>query len=164
VNSPGGPVNGVELNYQQPFTFLPGVLHNLGMLLNYTYVESKIKYTTGSGTFVTNQLLGLSKNTAGLTLYYEDTKWSVRVSGAYRSRYLTQIPGQEVGTDADGFDATFNLDASAQYNVTSHFRITLEGVNLTDQYENEFNDTSRNLPYYYHHTGRQILLGARYQY
>jgi iron complex outermembrane recepter protein len=164
VNSPGGPVNGVELNYQQPFSFLPGVLHNLGMLLNYTYVDSKIKYTTGPGTFVTNQLLGLSKDTAGLTLYYEDTKWSVRVSGAYRSRYLTQIPGQEVGTDADGFDATFNLDASAQYNLTSHFRITLEGVNLTDQYENEFDDTSRNLPYYYHHTGRQILLGARYQY
>src|SRR6185503_17868780 len=164
VNSPGGPVNGVELNYQQPFTFLPGVLHNLGMLLNYTYVDSKIKYTTGPGTFVTNQLLGLSKDTAGLTLYSEDTKWSVRVSGAYRSRYLTQIPGQEVGTDADGFDATFNLDASAQHNVTSHFRITLEGGNLTDQYENEFNDTSRNLPYYYHHTGRQILLGARYQY
>ncbi|HEY6922989.1 MAG TPA: TonB-dependent receptor [Steroidobacteraceae bacterium] len=164
VNSPGGPVNGVELNYQQPFTFLPGLLHNLGMLLNYTYVESKIKYTTGPGTFVTNQLLGLSKHTAGLTLYYEDPRWSVRVSGAYRSRYLTQIPGQEVGTDADGFDATFNLDASAQYNVTSHFRITLEGVNLTDQYENEFDDTSRNLPYYYHHTGRQILLGARYQY
>ena len=164
VNSPGGPVNGVELNYQQPFTFLPGVLRNLGMLLNYTYVESKIKYTTGPSTFVTNQLLGLSKDTAGLTLYYEDTKWSVRVSGAYRSRYLTQIPGQETGTDADGFDATFNLDASAQYNVTSHFRITLEGVNLTDQFENEFDDTSRNLPYYYHHTGRQILLGARYQY
>jgi len=164
VNSPGGPVNGIELNYQQPFTFLPGVLHNLGMLLNYTYVESKIKYTTGAGAFVTNQLLGLSKNTAGATLYYEDSNWSVRVSGAYRSRYLTQIPGQEVGTDADGFNATFNLDASAQYNLTSHFRITLEGVNLTDQYENEFNDTSRNLPYYYHHTGRQILLGARYQY
>lgn len=164
VNSPGGPVNGVELNYQQPFTFLPGVLHNLGMLLNYTYVDSKIKYTTGPGTFVTNQLLGLSKDTAGLTLYYEDTNWSVRVSGAYRSRYLTQIPGQEVGTDADGFNATFNLDASAQYNVTSHLRITLEGVNLTDQYENEFDDTGRNLPYYYHHTGRQILLGARYQY
>jgi len=164
VNSPGGPVNGVELNYQQPFTFLPGLLHNLGMLLNYTYVESKIKYSTGPGTYVTNQLLGLSKDTAGATLYYEDKKWSVRVSGAYRSRYLTQIPGQEVGTDADGYDATFNLDASAQYNLTEHFRITLEGVNLTDQYENEFDDTGRNLPYYYHHTGRQILLGARYQY
>jgi TonB-dependent receptor len=164
VNSPGGQVNGVELNYQQPLSFLPGLLHNLGVLVNYTFVDSKVRYQTSPTTYVTNELTLLSKNTAGAALYYEDPKWSIRVSGAYRSRYLTQVPGQEVGTSADGYDATFNLDASAQYNVTSHFRVTLEGVNLTDQYENEFDDTARNLMYYYHHTGRQILLGARYQY
>jgi TonB-dependent receptor len=164
VNSPGGQVNGVELNYQQPLRFLPGFLRNLGVLVNYTYVDSKVKYATGPNTYVINELTLLSKNTAAAAIYYEDTKWSIRVSGAYRSRYLTAVPGTEVGTDADGFNATFNLDASLQYNVTRSFRVTLEGVNLTDQYENEFNDTSRNLVYYYHHTGRQILLGARYQY
>jgi iron complex outermembrane receptor protein len=163
VNSPGGVVNGVELNYQQPLRFLPGLLRNTGVLLNYTYVESKVKYLTGPNTYVTNELTGLSKDTAGAVLYYEDPKWSVRVSGAYRSRYLSMVPGQEVGTSADGYDATFNLDASLQYNITSHFRVSVEGVNLTDQYENEFNDTTRNLVYYYHHTGRQILLGVRYQ-
>ncbi|HEY6456545.1 MAG TPA: TonB-dependent receptor [Steroidobacteraceae bacterium] len=164
VNSPGGEVNGVEFNYQQPFRFLPGPLSNTGVLLNFTYVESEVEYLTSPTTFVLNELTGLSKDTAGAVLYYEDSKWSVRVSGAYRSRYLTQVPGQEVGTSADGFDATFNLDASLQYNVTSHFRVTLEGTNLTDQFESEFDDTSRDLPYYYHHTGRQILFGARYQY
>jgi iron complex outermembrane receptor protein len=164
VNSPGGKVNGVEVNYQQQFRFLPGLLRNLGVLMNYTYVTSKVRYLTGTNTYVTNQLTGLSKDTAGATLYYEDPKWSIRVSGAYRSSYLTQVPGQEVGTSADGFDATFNLDASVQYNLTSHFRVSLEGVNLTDQYENEFNDTSRNLVTYYHNTGRQILAGVRYQY
>ncbi len=164
VNSPGGEVNGVEFDYQQPMRFLPGMLRNTGVLLNYTFVESKVKYLTGPNTFVTNELTGLSKNTAGAVLYYEDPKWSIRVSGAYRSRYLTMVPGQEVGTSADGYDATFNLDASLQYNINSHFRVSLEGVNLTDQYENEFNDTSRDLVYYYHHTGREILFGARYQY
>jgi iron complex outermembrane recepter protein len=164
VNSPGGEVNGVELNYQQPLRFLPGLFGNLGVLVNYTYVTSNVRYQTGTNTFVTNELLGLSKNTAGMALYYEDSRWSVRVSGAYRSRYLTQVPGQEVGTDADGFNSTFNLDASVQYNLSPHIRLTLEGVNLTDQYESEFDDTSRNLMYYYHHTGRQVLLGGRYQF
>jgi len=164
VNSPGGDVKGVEFNYQQPFRFLPSFLSNTGLLLNYTYVESKVRYLTGPNTFVSNQLTGLSRNTAGAVLYYEDKTWSGRVSGAYRSRYLTQVPGAEVGTSADGFNATFNLDASIQYNINSHFRVSVEGANLTDQYESEFNDTSKNLPYYYHHTGRQILLGARYQY
>ena len=163
VNSPGGEVNGVEFNYQQPLRFLPWLLRNTGVLLNYTYVESKVRYLTGPNTYVTNQLTGLSKDTAGAVLYYEDPKWSMRVSGAYRSRYLTMVPGQETGTSADGYDATFNLDASLQYNITSHFRVSVEGVNLTDQYENEFNDTARDLVYYYHHTGRQILLGVRYQ-
>jgi len=134
------------------------------VLLNFTYVESQVKYLTAPNTYVTNELTGLSKDTAGAVLYYEDPKWSFRISGAYRSRYLTQVPGQEVGTSADGFDATFNLDASLQYNINAHFRVTLEGTNLTDQYENEFDDTSRDLVYYYHHTGREILFGARYQY
>jgi len=164
VNSPGGTVNGVEFNYQQQFGFLPSFLHNTGIQLNYTYVESKVRYLTGPGTYVTGQLTGLSKDTAGAVLYYEDSKWSMRLSGAYRSRYLTQVPGQEVGTNADGFDSTFNLDASLQYNINEHFRVTLEGVNLTNQYENEFDDTGRNLPYYYHQQGREVLVGARYQY
>jgi outer membrane receptor protein involved in Fe transport len=113
---------------------------------------------------VKNQLLGLSRYSANATLYYEDDKWSVRLSGSYRTKYLTRVPGQETGTNADGFDATFNLDASAQYTVTPNLKLTLEGVNLTDQYENEFNDTVRDMPYYYHHTGAEMLFGVRYQY
>jgi iron complex outermembrane recepter protein len=164
VNSPGGEVNGVELNYEQPFRFLPGILRNFGVQMNYTYVTSTVEYQTGKTTFVSGELTGLSKNTGDLTLYYEDPRWSFRIEGNYRSAYLIRVPGQETGTDADGYDATFNLDASLQYNVTKHFRMMLEGNNLTDQYENEFDDTSRDLMYYDHHTGRQILFGVRYQY
>jgi iron complex outermembrane recepter protein len=164
VNSPGGKVNGVELNYQQPLRFLPSFLRNLGVLMNYTYVTSKVRYLIGPNTYVTNELTGLSKDTADVTLYYEDAKWSVRASGAYRSSYLIQVPGSEPGTDADGYDATFNVDASIQYNLTKQFRLTLEGVNLTNQRENEFDDTGRDMMYYYHQQGRQILFGVRYQY
>jgi TonB-dependent receptor len=165
LNTSGGQVNGLELNYQQPFTFLPGLLKHTGVLANFTYVTSSVLYPTAtSGVFVSNQLLGLSKYAANATIYYEDEHWSARVSGAFRTPYLIRVPGQETGTDADGFDRTFNLDASVQYTVNSHLKLTIEGVNLTDQYESEFNDTVRDLPYYYHHTGREILFGARYQY
>jgi iron complex outermembrane receptor protein len=163
-NTPGGTVNGFEINYQQPFTMLPGLLSHTGTLLNLTWVDSRVLYPNGSGGFVPDQLLGLSRYSANATLYYEDDKWSARISGAYRSRYLMQVPGKETGTDADGFDQTFNLDASVQYTVNPHLKFTLEGINLTDQYENEFNDTSRDLSYYYHHTGREILAGVRYSY
>jgi iron complex outermembrane recepter protein len=164
VNSPGGEVDGVELNYQQPFRFLPGFWRNFGVLMNYTYVTSTVEYQTGPKTFVTGELTGLSKNTADATLYYEDSKWSIRASGAYRSAYLINVPGQEPGTDADGYDATLYVDASIQYNLTKQFRIMLEGTNLTNQYENEFDDTARDLMYYYHEQGRQFLFGVRYQF
>jgi TonB-dependent receptor len=164
TNTSGGSVNGAEVNYQQPFSFLPGALSHTGVLLNGTYVDSDVKYPASGGTFVTNQLLGLSRWAANATLYYEDDKWMARVSGAYRTKYLMQVPGKETGTNADGFDATFNLDASLQYTVNRNFKLTLEGINLTDQYENEFDDTGKDLPYYYHHTGREILFGVRYTY
>lgn len=163
TNTSGGQINGLELNVQKPFTFLPGILRHTGALANFTYVTSSVLYPNGA-TFVTNQLLGLSKYAANATLYYEDEHWSARVSGAFRTKYLIRVPGQEVGTDADGFDRTFNLDASVQYTVNSHIKLSVEGVNLTDQYESEFDDTARDLPYYYHHTGREILFGVRYQY
>jgi TonB-dependent receptor len=163
TNTSGGYVNGLEVNYQQPFTFLPGLLTHTGLLANVTVVDSKVNYPSGSA-FVSNQLLGLSRISHNVTLYYEDDKWSLRVSEAYRSRYLTRVPGQETGTDADGFNATTNVDASLQYTVNQHFKLTFEGVNLTDQYESEFNDTSKNMPYYYHHTGREFLFGVRFTY
>ena len=81
VNTEGGPLKGFEINYQQPFKFLPGVWSNLGVLLNYTYVESKIDYVTsatGATPPITNDLINLSPNAWNATLYYEDGGFSVR--------------------------------------------------------------------------------------
>src|SRR4029079_937794 len=92
VNTPGGPLEGFEINYQQPFRFLPGAWSNLGALLNYTYVDSEIDYitsATGATPPVTNNLVNLSKNAWNATLYYEGGGFSVRTSASYRDRYLT---------------------------------------------------------------------------
>lgn len=44
LNTPGGTLKGLEINYQQAFTFLPGLLRHTGARLNYTYVDSRIDY------------------------------------------------------------------------------------------------------------------------
>ena len=164
TNTAGGWVEGAEFNYQQPFTFLPGLLKHTGLLANFTLTDSNLAYPNGASGFVFNQLLGLSKYAANGTFYYEDDRWSARISAAFRSRYLTRVPGQETGTDADGFDATFNLDASVQYTINKHFKATVDALNLTNQFENEFDDTQRDLSYYYHQTGREVLFGLRFDY
>ncbi|WP_394761234.1 TonB-dependent receptor [Phenylobacterium sp.] len=164
VNTPGGPVDGFEINYQQAFTALPGLLAHTGVLLNYTHVKSSIDYVNGAGVVVaTNDLTGLSRSSYNATVYYEDDRISTRVSAAHRSKYLTRVPGQEAGTDVDGTNGTFNLDASFQYTWNQHLKFTLEGINLTDQFQDQFNDSSNRVSFY-HHTGREFLLGFRYSY
>jgi TonB-dependent receptor len=164
VNTSGGPLKGLEVNYQQTFSFLPGLLAHTGALLNFTYVTSSIDYINGAGAIVANdQLTGLSKRSYNATLYYEDDRLSARVSAAYRSKYLTRVPGQEAGTDVDGTNSTFNLDVSAQYTWSEHLKFTFEGINLTDEFQDQYNDSSDRVSFY-HHTGREFLVGVRYTY
>ena len=161
-NTPGGPVKGFEVNYQQPLRFLPGFLHNTGLLLNYTGVKSKIKYLNSAGAVVTvDDLTNLSRRSANGTIYYEDKFLSARVSAAYRSKYKTGIPASEAGNDVQGTNGTLNIDASIQLTINDHFKVTLEGINLTDEYQDQYVD-SRDMLSVYHHTGREVLAGVRY--
>jgi TonB-dependent receptor len=162
-NSPGGILRGVEVNLQQPFKFLPGFLGNFGVLLNYTHVTSSIKYLNSSGAVaVVADLTGLSRNSANATLYYEDKVVSARVSAAYRSKYLSDAVGTQ-GIDSQGYNSTLNIDASVQLTLTKQVKLTFEGINLTDQFQDQYND-SRNLLSVYHHTGREFLAGFRFNY
>jgi TonB-dependent receptor len=159
ANGPGGDLKGFEIGYQQPFAFLPGFWSNFGMQLNYTGVDSKITYDQG----VREDLVGLSRSAFNATLYYEVERFGARVSAAYRDEYLTQVPGRN-GNDVEGTADVMQIDASARYSVTDSLTVTLEGINLTDEFEDQWVDSVGDRLSYYHHTGRSILLGARYQF
>ncbi|MEQ1513555.1 MAG: TonB-dependent receptor [Lysobacteraceae bacterium] len=163
VNTTGGPLQGFEINYQQPFSFLPGVWSGFGLLLNYTHVESEIDYAISptSSLFVTADLVNLSPDAYNATLYYENKRFSARVSGSYRDRYLQTVPGRN-GNNFEGKNETFNVDANLTYNVNDKLTLTLEGINLTDEYNDQFVDTVGDRASVYHHTGRQYFVGARY--
>lgn len=167
VNTEGGPLKGFEISYQQPFRFLPGPLANLGVQMNYTHVESEIDYCNDAlcATFVTNDLINLSPESYNATLYYEDDKFSARVSAAVRDAYLQNVPGRN-GNNIEGKTETFNLDASASYKVTDQVELTFEGLNLTDEFNHQFvgDGADRESTSVYHHTGRQVFVGARFKY
>ena len=161
VNSKGGLLRGLEVNVQQPLSFLPGFLSNFGVLANYTYVSSDIEYLTSANgaTTVKAPLLGLSKHAANGTLYFETKKFSIRGSVAYRSKYLTAVPGTE-GNSYNGTNATTNIDAQVSYNITDKFKVSLEMINLTDELNDQFVDATNRLNVLTH-SGRQFVLGAR---
>jgi iron complex outermembrane receptor protein len=180
-NTPGGDLDGFEISYQQPFTFLPGFWSNFGTQINYTSVDAEIQYvnsvnTTGTPEIIvvaTDSLTGLSESSYNLTLYYEDDSLSARVSGAYRDDYLTTIPGRNgvddangvrlpTGNDVEGTKETMNIDMSVTYSLTDSLKLTFEGLNLTEEVDDQYIDSTADRLSYYHHTGRQYLLGLRY--
>jgi TonB-dependent receptor len=168
-NSPGGDLDGFELSYQQPFTFLPGIWSNLGVIANYTYVDANIDYlgVVGGVTSVVRpneSLVNLSENTSNLTVYYEDEKLSARVSVADRNDYLTNVPGRN-GTFVERTAGTTNIDFSLGYRFNDRLKVTFEALNLTDESENQRLDVTElpsDVVSYFHETGRQYFLGLRY--
>ncbi|UDF05003.1 TonB-dependent receptor [Asticcacaulis sp. AND118] len=164
-NSPGGELKGFEVNAQQQLDFLPGFWAHFGVLANYTYVDSSIDYltSTAANAAVVNQtLIGLSKNAANFTLYYETEKFSVRGSVAYREGYLTAVPAAD-GNSVAGTNETTNFDMQASYNLTPRLKLSLEGINLTDAFNDQYVDASNRLNVR-SHTGRQFFLSARYSF
>ncbi|MEE2689946.1 MAG: TonB-dependent receptor [Pseudomonadota bacterium] len=159
VNGEGGKLHGFEVQYQQPFVFLPGFLSNTGFTGNYTYVDSEVNYGTQDSPNL-NQLTGLSQHAFNATVYYEDDRLSARVATSYRSPYLTTYPGRN-GNDEEGKNKVFSVDASVSYAITDRLKLTLEGVNLTDAFNYQYVDTSNRVSVY-HHTGRELLFGVRW--
>lgn len=165
INTQGGSLKGVEFNVLQPFDFLPGFLKYTGFTGNFTFVESQIDYVTSptNPDPIRADLINLSPRSWNATLYYDDKKLSARVSGAYRSRFLTRVPGQN-GNDVEGRNSTLNVDAQVSYRINKHFELTLEGVNLTDQFIDQFISSQRNSVVVFNHTGREILFGGRFRF
>ncbi|NIJ35239.1 TonB-dependent receptor [Sphingomonas oligoaromativorans] len=166
-NTPGGPLKGVELNAQVPLTFLPGVFRNFGVLANYTHVISKIQYILASVNGVptvttTADLVGLSKNTASATLYYEDKKFSIRGTANYRDGFIRGIPASP-GSDLQGNSSTIYVDASMSYDINDRLKVIVEGQNLTDEQNRLYTDSVRNDTLFQTRVGRTITFGVNFR-
>jgi TonB-dependent receptor len=163
-NTEGGPIEGFEISVQMPFFFLPGWMSNFGAVANYTHVESEIDYFANStGTLiVTDSLTGLSDESWNATLYYEDDRLSARISGAYRSDYLTTVPGRNSNA-TESTAETFNLDFASSYLIGERVRLTFEALNLTDEVSDQYLSPDDRLSFY-HHYGRTFAAGIRFTY
>ena len=165
INTPGGKLKGFEVNFQQPFNFLPAWGKNFGVLLNYTKVTSKITYLVSptSNSVIVDDLINMSPTSTNGTLYYDDGKFSARVSMSKRSGFLTRVPGQN-NNDVEGKNGSTNVDLSISYKLTPQLDLTFEGVNLTNEANDQFISRARNSSVVYHVTGREYLIGARYKF
>ncbi|WP_068546029.1 TonB-dependent receptor [Thalassotalea crassostreae] len=130
VDGGEGNIEGIEITYQQAFTFLPGFLANTGGSFNYTYTDSEtesldLQFDTPL------PMEGLSENTVNATLYYEVKNFSARIAYTYRDEFLfsgTNSSGNSIWLDASTYvDVQFNY----KLNKSVSFGLTLN--NLTSQ-------------------------------
>ena len=133
-------VKGVELAYQQQFTFLPSPADGLGFQGSYTYIDAdklagqaNPALAAAAGTpNVTLDFPGISRHNINAALFYEKYGVSARVSYSWRSAYLVvsqdvNFPSQPVFSGDAG-----SVDASIFYAVTPWAKIGLEGKNITN--------------------------------
>lgn len=154
-NGQGGTVKGLELTYQQPFTFLPGVFSGLGVTANYTYADSDVTTTSG----VKTSLQGQSKNSYNIVGYFENDLFNIRLAWGWRDKFVKELrQGREVFWRAFG-----QLDLSAKYNVNEQTAITFEAINLTDSNALQFDELeSRGIEYV--NVGTTYRLGASFNF
>jgi len=165
VNGPGGPLTGYEVSYQQPFTFLPGLLQYFGFIGSYTHVASKMDYVDKNGNVLaTASLTNLSPSSSSATLYFEKDAFHARVSVAKRAGYLTTATNDANLNYQNGTAGTTNVDAQVSYQINEHFKVTLDMLNLTNQADDQWVDATDNRDSYYHQTGRQYNLGVNYKF
>lgn len=150
INGDTAKIRGFEFSYSQAFDFLPAPFDGLLAQFNYTYTDAKGRVAT-DGDLGDLRRVGLpsaAKHTFNAVLGYEKGPLSLRVAGAYRSKYLDELNDE---ADQDRYVAShFQLDLSAKYKVTENVQLFGEWVNVTDEpyfaYQN-FGGSRRLLQY-----------------
>jgi len=160
VNGGNAKVYGVEAAYNQVFTFLPAPFDGFGLQASYTHTSVKANYTAGSRP-IRDELIGLSKNSANVTGFYEQGPLSVRLSYVWRDRYLS---GTGSTTQAPTYTAPFgSLDGNISVKANDAVTFSLEGINLSGAHLYTYNDSPVRFGEI-NYWGRTVLFGVRAQF
>lgn len=179
INQDEATIKGFEVAYQQFYDGLPGILGNLGVQANYTFIDAKTNAPTpnvseGDPNFNFERIfrygvedfLGLSEHTANLIGIYEDEKLEMRLAYNWRSEYLSSyrdfVTGNPIYQQPTGY-----LDGSIKYNFTDNFQIRAQIANITNERANaeqQIDASGQRFGRTSFVGDRRIRIGARYQF
>jgi iron complex outermembrane receptor protein len=167
TNGSGGFIKGVELSASIPLNLATKWLDGFGVYANYAYTTSSLNVpdTTdgGSGNM---PLPGLSKITAGLTVYYEKNGFSGRVAQRYRSAFVGDIQTSEGDRQATYIKGEKILDLQLGYEFRTGWlkgaSLLLQMNNLTNAEFVRYRKVETNIVEQTRY-GRTVLLGLNYR-
>ncbi len=136
-NGGSAKVRGLELNYSQQFTFLPGWLGGFGAYANLTRMESEGNYGAGNSIAVAanpkGKVAGFNPSTSNAGLSYIRDKVTVRLQWNHRARYLTTY--NAVDSQLVYRIRRDTLDVKTQYQFTRRLSAYLDVNNVLGEYE-----------------------------
>lgn len=165
-NAGPGTFQGYEFNAQGFFDFLPGVWHNFGGAVNYTYYQIyKIDYPVaaiGANYDGPGNASYTSKNTYNIQLYYDTPMLSARIAYNYRSSYRADpyLPQPQLTVVNR---PTSRLDASFDWTPIKQWTFSIEGTNLLKNNATSYWGTP-GLPSEIRLQAQTIQIGARFRY
>lgn len=161
-NQGEGKISGTEISYQQPFSFLSGVLEGFGIIANFTFSNGEQTLNNGSPI----AFPGVSDFSFNSALYYDKGgKFNARLAYTYRDQFLilaNDVFGQEQWVADYG-----QLDASASYKISDFITVFGEAINLSNS-RNKLFSTNASSPAFnferpisVEHVGMQLGFGVR---
>lgn len=159
-NAPDGYIRGIEFNYQQQFTFLPGWMSGFGVAANYTWTDAEMTLPfAGPGRGTTAALPNQSDTTVNLSVFYETSRFNARLAWTDRSDFLQEFNYADPRLDIY-WEGRSQLDFTADFDVTETVNVYLEAKNLTDS-EGVRYAGDRSRPTERERFGRLYFVGAR---
>jgi iron complex outermembrane receptor protein len=145
-NAEGAHISGLELQWQQHFG------KGFGLLSNYTYTKATV---TSQDKQQLLKLPGNSRDQINASLYYEDARYSLRLSYNYRSKSY----GELLSGTQDETNSYQQWDFSANWTPVDYATLYIEGINLTN--EVIYYRTANDIPQGLYENGRRFAMGVR---
>lgn len=133
----GGDANivGVELAYQRDFGFIAPALKSVGLYGTYTYTHSRVTNFNFEGREDEKglSLPGSPEHTANVSLYYEKSGLSARLSFNYASSFIDEMGASKFYDRY--YDAVKYMDANVSYTFGRKHKVTVfaDCTNLLNQ-------------------------------
>jgi TonB-dependent receptor len=146
-------IQGIELSYQQQFSFLPGIWKGLGAFANFTYLESEGNF---GGLVTTTRLGNLAPRSgnAGINFRFRGLD----------ARFLANWTDEKYKGTNSGIDfyneERLMMDVKLQYSINRRYDVFLDISNITD--ESPRTDVSLNgLKFFRTNQGVGFVAGVR---
>jgi len=157
-NASSGEIMGLELAWQQQFTFLPGLLSGLGANANVTFLDGSLSVPGRGNTPFPEQ----SDLLWGAQIFYQYGPVEASVGYHHTGRALIGIAGDPIEDQYN--DDLRRLDAKVSVDIGDHFTVFAQGQNLTDEPTRQYQGGIRDWVIQQERYGRAYWLGASFRY